>query len=211
MRRASTVQNLLIAILLAANAGAAYAAETPFITIDLGTLPGGRDSRALAVNDSGQVVGWSNQPSGQSLAFSWTPAGGMIDLGTLGGPGSNALAVNANGQVVGESIVTLGVSNHAFSWTPAGGMIDLGALGGLGIFTQSVAFALNDAGQVVGRSTITGGSHAFSWTPAGGMIDLGTLGGTSTAAAVNANGQVVGSSKLGGNFSVSHAFSWTPA
>src|SRR5438552_3463931 len=199
MRRASTVQNLLIAILLAANAGAAYAAETPFIPIDLGTL-GGLQSGAGAVNDSGQIVGFSALPVFGAHAFSWTAAGGMIDLGTLGGPGSGTLAVDANGQVVGGSIVTLGVSNHAFSWTPAGGMIDLGALGGLGIFTQSVAFALNDAGQVVGRSTITGGSHAFSWTPAGGMIDLGTLGGTSTAAAVNANGQVVGSSKLAGSF-----------
>src|SRR5439155_13953125 len=116
----------------------------------------------------------------------------------------------ANGDIVDDSIVPLGVSHHTFSWPPAGGMIDLGALGGLGIFTHSVAFALNDAGQVVGQSIITGGSHAFSWTPAGGMIDLGTLGGTSTAAAVNANGQVVGSSKLGGIFSASHAFSWTP-
>src|SRR5438445_2945213 len=105
MRRASTVQNLLIAILLAAHAGAAYAAEDPFIPIDLGTI-GGSSSVALAVNASGQVVGASTLNAGAFFpthAFSWTPAGGMIDLGTLGGSGSGATAVNATGQVVGGS------------------------------------------------------------------------------------------------------------
>src|SRR5438309_11631370 len=100
MRGASTVQNLLIAILLAAIATAAYAAETPFIPIDLGTL-GGLQSGAGAVNDSGQIVGFSALPVFGAHAFSWTAAGGMIDLGTLGGTGSGAGAVAANCQVVG--------------------------------------------------------------------------------------------------------------
>ena len=39
----------------------------------------------------------------RSHAFSWTPAGGMVDLGTLGGTCSDATAVNASGQVVGFS------------------------------------------------------------------------------------------------------------
>src|SRR5439155_26590286 len=97
MRRASTVQNLLIAILLAANAGAAYAAETPFIPIDLGTL-GGLNSGAGAVDDSGQVVGFSVLPVFGARAFSWTAAGGLIDLGTLGVLGRGALAVDAIGH-----------------------------------------------------------------------------------------------------------------
>jgi probable HAF family extracellular repeat protein len=42
-------------------------------------------------------------------------------------------------------------------------------------------------------------------------VDLGTLGGTfSSAAAVNANGQVVGDSYLAGD-TADHAFSWTAA
>src|SRR5438046_10381769 len=117
MRRASTVQNLLIAILLAANAGAAYAAETPFIPIDLGTL-GGLNSGAGAVNDSGQIVGFSALPVFGAHAFSWTAAGGMIDLGTLGGPGSEALEVSANGQV-GGGRETGAVGSADLSWTPA--------------------------------------------------------------------------------------------
>src|SRR5919201_330131 len=63
-------------------ARATISAPTP---IDLGTLPGGTSSVARAVSDNGQVVGSSNTASGQTHAFSWTQAGGMVDLGTLPG------------------------------------------------------------------------------------------------------------------------------
>src|SRR5438552_9542030 len=100
MRRASTVQNLLIAILLAAHAGTAYAAEGPFIPIDLGTLAG-TESEASGVNDSGQVVASSSTGDSAALhPFSWTQAGGMIDLGTLFGAFSFAVAVTACAQVL---------------------------------------------------------------------------------------------------------------
>src|SRR5438445_640141 len=60
-------------------------------------------SRAVAVNDSGQVVGMSTR-AGYWRAFSWTPAGGMVELPALSGiGGTEAVAVNASGQVVGSS------------------------------------------------------------------------------------------------------------
>jgi probable HAF family extracellular repeat protein len=49
--------------------------------IDLGTL-GGSSSHAAAVNGAGQVVGSSTVADGSEHVFSWTQAGGMIDLGT---------------------------------------------------------------------------------------------------------------------------------
>jgi probable HAF family extracellular repeat protein len=53
---------------------------------DLGTLPGADESRAVAINDDGQVVGSSGTAaSGLAHAFSWTPDGGMVDIGTPGG------------------------------------------------------------------------------------------------------------------------------
>ena len=72
--------------------------------VDLGTL-GGINSDAHAVNDRGQVVGESYAAGGACLhAFSWTRAGGMVDLGTLPGGGrSHVDAVNDRGQVVGDS------------------------------------------------------------------------------------------------------------
>ena len=50
--------------------------------IDLGTL-GGITSHAVAVNESGEVVGDSAIAGDTAThAFSWTAAGGMVDLGT---------------------------------------------------------------------------------------------------------------------------------
>jgi probable HAF family extracellular repeat protein len=130
--------------------------------VDLGTL-GGTFSQAIAVNASGQVVGFSTTAGGETHAFSWTQTGGMVDLGTLGGTFNQAIAVNASGQVVGFS-TTAGGDTHAFSWTQTGGMVDLGTLGG----TLSRAIAVNASGQVVGFSstTSTGVFHPVLWNPA---------------------------------------------
>src|SRR5205807_2389495 len=127
---------VLLAVLFAAHAASAHVAPGPFIPIDLGTLGGGAAGRfaaaswAAAMSSKSQVVGSSYVPDLDTAhAFSWTRAGGMIDLGTLGGSSSFAVAVSDGGQVVGSSY-SAGGEVHAFSWTEAGGMIDLGTFGG---------------------------------------------------------------------------------
>jgi probable HAF family extracellular repeat protein len=86
--------------------------------VDLGTLGGNNYSEAEAVNDSGQVVGRSSTTfSTQQRAFSWTAAGGMVDLGTLGGNFSGARAVNDSGQVLGYSTAENGPL-RAVLWQP---------------------------------------------------------------------------------------------
>ena len=72
--------------------------------IDLGTL-GGLRSEARAVNDHGDVIGWSLRlGSNWERAFVWTPAEGMMDLVPL--PGclrSSASHINNRRQIVGYS------------------------------------------------------------------------------------------------------------
>jgi probable HAF family extracellular repeat protein len=73
------------------------------------------------VSDSGHVVGDSSiADDAERHAFSWTPAGGMIDLGTLGGLATQAYAVNARGQVVGYSSTADNTADHAALWSFGG-------------------------------------------------------------------------------------------
>jgi probable HAF family extracellular repeat protein len=168
-------------------------------------------SEGLGINDASQVVGEANTASGASHAFLWTPGGTdgvtgnpqMKDLGTLPGD-TNSIAYGINPtssdgvQVVGESDSASG-QQHAFLWTQNGGMISLGT---------GTAFAINDAGQVVGGHY--SGGDAFLWQN-GKMYDLGTLGGGSSfARAINAKGQVAGQSYLKNGSSEYDAFLWTP-
>jgi probable HAF family extracellular repeat protein len=159
---------------------------------------GATQSNAVALNDGGQVVGWTDTPPyGYGYrAFEWTSIGGIVGLGTLDDSTlSWASDVNGRGQIVGSSRSSDGI-DQAFLWTQESGMMNFGARG-----VVAHALAISDAGQVVGESLtapgFSGNYHAFSWSRDGGMIDLGTLGGSdSTASRVNERGQVVGNSYL---------------
>src|SRR3954466_14205749 len=204
---------LLLALALSATS-AAHAAS--YTIIDLGTLDG-TESFGLGLNAGGQVVGASNTTGDAAYhSFLRTPttpngaSGAMTDLGTLGGRQSFANGLNAGGQGAGEALTTRAAATHAFLWKPttpggvSGTAHDLGTLGG----TNSHGYGINATGQVSGDSDKTGNSatHAFVWKPStpngtsGTMYDLLTLGGTeSNASAINASGQVSGSSLISGN------------
>ncbi len=177
---------------------------------DLGTL-GGVSSAAMAISDTGQVIGTSQVADGSWHAFSWTQADGMIDIGTLGGSSIGAYAVNRSGQVTGAGSLPTDVANHAFVWSPTQGLRDIQSLGG-STFGRTAA---NEAGQVVGTIQYNGYRvHAFSWTQSGGMIDLGTLGGeshTSIAVGVSDEGLIAGHVSLNDYGAGMRAAIWVPA
>ena len=204
---------------------------------DLGTLRGGNQSEANAVNSSGQVVGASTTmvpdinsmqsgdfnlwgplvpPYGYQLrAFIWDTENGMRELDPLpGGTNARALLINDRGQVVGHSytagstqspLCDYPLATDSFVWEKGKGMVDLGGLGG----TCTLAFNLNQAGEIVGSSNLKEDkqSHAFLWK-LGKIHDLGgSLGGGFTGAdSINEAGEAVGFATLSdGSF---HAALW---
>jgi probable HAF family extracellular repeat protein len=118
----------------------------------LGTL-GGTTSTARGINNSGQVTGWSRLASGDARAFRWTPTvpngttGTMQNLGTLKSYYySVGTAINNLGDVAGYGGGPFGIP-HALLWVGGGTAQDVG---GGSSTTQSEAYGINNAGQVVG-------------------------------------------------------------
>jgi probable HAF family extracellular repeat protein len=169
---------------------------------NLGTLAGGTQSFAYALNDSGVVVGASNA-SGAPLHAVVFGAAGAVDLaGSLGGSISNAYGVNAAGDIVG-GVSSAGMPTHAYRYSGNTGMVvDLGTLGG----STSQAYAINASGAVTGFAhTPSQDAHAFRYDNAG-LADLGTLGGRSSIGwAIGPAGHVVGEAYLAGDAGP-HAF-----
>ena len=147
--------------------------------LDMGTL-GGLFGRAFALNNRGQVAGFSDLAGDQAChPFLWDKTGGMRDLGTLGGDSGLAYFVNDAGEVVGSANVPgafgcdNGAQNHAFLWRN-GVMTDLGAPDG---DTCSGAVAINSKSQIVGGGDDCNGGllHAFLSEDGGPAVALDTL------------------------------------
>lgn len=111
---------------------------------------------------------------------------------------------------------SVGGAPEAYVWTP--GMSQVVYIGVSNGIALSFAFAVNDAGQVVGRGGPDNSSqHALLWQPSSvrgttfSVIDLGTLPGDATSEAhfVNASGQIVGQSFDAAGHS--HAVLWQPS
>ncbi|MGA6982269.1 MAG: hypothetical protein WCC95_20045 [Candidatus Sulfotelmatobacter sp.] len=163
------------------------------VATDLGTLNDGIDldysSSANAINQQGQVVGWSTTESLISScdadlvgcpmhAALWTRSGVISDLGTLPGDElSMATNINFFGQVIGNSGNTLAEQG----W---------GGNGGSGFEGNGGSVA------VIGR--------AFVWSQCNGMQDLNTLipSGSgwvlNSVSGINNWGQIVGTGTVNG-------------
>lgn len=157
-------------------------------------------SRALDINDSGQVVGISDVNDYQSFAFRTAPNQKINpqtdNLGSLGGNYSYAYSINNLGQVVGTSDDSTGDRRRAF-------LYDNGPMLDLNVFIPSdsgwllqVAEDINDAGQIVGWGLLNDSAHAFLLTPI--FTNINTVGsGTLAVGKISADKVIlVAQSKL---------------
>jgi probable HAF family extracellular repeat protein len=197
---------------------AAVAAANPiYVVAGLGGLGG--PASGYAINSSGTVVGWAQNPSGNQQAFVST-SNGFRALSAASTDGY-AYGINNSGTVVGTTYVN--GTAHGTVWSPSGAT-DLGAdsyalainnsgevVGGNGsAFTVingqlqslgtpqgigwSAAYGINDGGTVVGDGQLANGTfRGMVWSPNGSVTQLGTLGGNSSQATdINNSGEVVG-------------------
>ena len=195
----------------APNSATGFPTEDPFLwrdgtMLDIGTL-GGVYGYAAALNNLGQVVGYSSLAADPGACLTLGPGspncdaflwdhGTLIDLtaSTIGGSPSFVFGINDAGANVGGAVFP-NAPFDAYLWKK-GVATDLGHLNDC----ESLAFAINSNGQVVGGtfSCADGShSHAFLWED-GTMVDLDTLVPAGSplqlveAATINDRGEIAG-------------------
>jgi probable HAF family extracellular repeat protein len=161
---------------LAAIGVACVAVFAQTVTIqDLGSLGG--SSVGLAVNNRGEVAGYSNRIGSTDKHAFIKPTGLVMgDLNfytTYTNATSYGYAINQKGAVAGSIDPETHHLPIAFLWDGSPTLTMLGTLGG----GMSEALGINASGKVTGWAVETyGGSHAFTGS-AKGLTDLGVLPG----------------------------------
>ena len=179
------------------------AAEPRYRFVELPELPGGGPTVALALNNSGEIVGSSNYH-----ACLWGTDGNIVDLHPAAAHTSSAADINEAGVVVGTSWDQVTIEAFRFQDTNANGSPDLGewrVLVPLAGSEGASAVAVNDAGQVVGASHSPSAqvSRATLWGPDGEPRYIGELLGSSFATAINNDGVI-----LGGTYDLDSGYAW---
>jgi probable HAF family extracellular repeat protein len=178
----------------------AFIWSSPGPMTNLGVLPGSNNfSRGYAINDSGVVVGESDNDSSRAFVYS---AGAMTGLTRLAGDNDRGVAHDINNAGVIVGISSNGTVSRPTMWVFNGSTYvpsDLGTIAGTPTATGR-AWAINQNGVAAGLSTnLLGTSQATLWD-GGAITNLTSLGdGTrfSQAFGLNDNNVVVGSSLTG--------------
>jgi probable HAF family extracellular repeat protein len=189
---------------------------------ELPTFPGDAVAGATAINDNGDVVGFSGScvvptfPSGVHAVL-WRN-GSVFDLGGLGGVLNNAAnAINNAGQIAGQSDLPGDTITHAALWQTGTRPTDVGTLPGGEGDVFIVANDINARGQVVGASCDASfNCRAWLWDN-GVIIDLNSLIPPGSplyltwGGGINDLGEIAGSAVLKSNPNEAPAFLAIPA
>lgn len=161
----------------AANRMARWPEPDPDALEVLGTLrtDDSGEASATAVNEDGQIAGYSVHEERTHRAVRWTESAGMEELGSLD-PGTHVLSrahdINDEGTIVGTVLYDAG-EDHAFRWTESVGMVDLNDLHD-GEVTAFTAGAVSPGGTIAGRVTADAGQTPYVWDESNGIRTLDT-------------------------------------
>ena len=159
---------------------------------------GGGDGYAYRIAENGVSVGWSNGGTGcgsascfanPGHAVAWDTAAVLITLPDLGGYFSAGTDISPDGTKICGYAANGAAQTRAFRLV-AGVATALPPLPG---YSDSDAWGINDAGQVVGTSFLGDNHRATLWNTTA-PIDLGTTPGSigSYAIQINPSGAIVG-------------------
>jgi len=172
--------------------------------VPLTRFAGGGDAYAYRIAENGTSVGWSNsgQGCGSPLcagnpghAVTWDSAGVMTALPELGGYYSAGTDISADGSKICGYAANPLAEMRAFRLV-SGVATELPPLAG---YSESQAWGINDAGQVVGASVLGNSQRATLWN-ATTPIDLGAPEGAlgSVAVQIGETGAIAGYSIVTG-------------
>ncbi len=150
-----------------------------------------RSSTALAINDNGDIIGFSGQSGGSNIVGWVYHAGQYTILGSI--PGYNGAlpsGINNNMEVVGRATGFDSLAPYTnFYWSPATGMIN--PVPG----SQAEFYDINDSGIICGGFRSGNAEGITTWNMRTGAVsDLGILPGAGLALgySINASGRVAG-------------------
>jgi probable HAF family extracellular repeat protein len=151
---------------------------------DIGTLPGHTDARATAINNAGQIVGYSYPTFGDNHPFLYS-SGLLQGLAPNGGQGVPT-AINNQGHVVGT------LANPFSGFIHKDGQTTL-----LPTTLNNEVNSINDLDQITG--TVRNAQslpRVFVYSPGGTVADIGLGNGFG----INASSQVAGGTLVDGDY-----------
>jgi probable HAF family extracellular repeat protein len=135
---------------------------------------GSTSNQVMAINDNGEIVGYSG-----GHAVKWVN-GSIVDLGT----GAVPYDINANGDIAADC------SGAACRWTASTGWQLVQTMSG----TQGEALGINADGSVVGWGPVNGSTTNYAYVNRGGVPqNLGMTGGeNSVGRKISIHGHIAG-------------------